>query len=394
MIAQTKYPIQILGQVATIERNSVDPAKIPDGTKYIGLENIDSKGRVIDVLAIDKNGVKSNKYIFTSKHILYGKLRPYLKKIALPKFDGICSTDILPILPSERLCRRYLFYCLRQQHLIDKAAALSSGVNLPRLSPRRLAEFPIPLPPLAEQKRIAAILDKADALRSKRREAIAKLDTLVQSVFLEMFGDPVTNPKGWEDKYKLGELSEIVSGITKGRKLNGQTTRTVSYLAVSNVQDKYLALDTVKRIEATESEINKYRLHSNDLLLTEGGDPDKLGRGSLWANQVDECIHQNHVFRVRLTSEIVHPVFLNWIVGSARGKRYFLRSAKQTTGIASINMTQLKSFPLLIPPFDIQAQFAKYVVAYSQKKKQQLLNLTLLENLFHSLQQRAFRGEL
>ena len=91
----------------------------------------------------------------------------------------------------------------------------------------------------------------------------------------------------------LAELADIGSGITKGRKLNGQATREVRYLAVANVQDRRLDLSYVKTIEATENEISRYRLQKGDLLLTEGGDPDKLGRGTLWASEIVEAIHQN-----------------------------------------------------------------------------------------------------
>src|SRR5260370_20248201 len=129
------------------------------------------------------------------------------------------------------------------------------------------------------------------------------------------------------------------SGNTKGRNINVSPVRTVPYLAVVNVQDRALDLRQLKTIAATEAEIQRYRLQKDDLLLTEGGDPDKLGRGTLWSGEIDECIHQNHIFRVRLTDSRFLPVFVNWVVGSERGKRYFLRSAKQTTGIASINLT-------------------------------------------------------
>lgn len=144
-----------------------------------------------------------------------------------------------------------------------------------------MSRVEIPLPPIAEQKRIAAILDKAEELRSLRRKSIEQLEAIVQSIFLEMFGDPVTNPKGWTSTVSLGEVADIASGITKGRKLNGQTTREVPYLAVVNVQDKTLNLSILKTIEASEDEINRYQLKRDDLLLTEGGGSDKLGRGTL-----------------------------------------------------------------------------------------------------------------
>ena len=132
----------------------------------------------------------------------------------------------------------------------------------------------------------------------------------------------------------------------------------------------------------------------DDLLLTEGGDPDKLGRGALWAGELPEAIHQNHVFRVRLKSADLNPVFLNWLVGSLRGKKYFLRAAKQTTGIASINMGQLKKFPLLLPPMAVQRAFANAIKATSAQTTAQRYALEHLDKLFSSIQDRAFRGEL
>ena len=263
-----------------------------------------------------------------------------------------------------------------------------------RVPANYLAEVDVPLPPLPEQRRIAAILDQAETLRTQRRAALAQLDSLTQSLFLDMFGDPVTNPKGWPDVLKLGEVADLVSGVTKGRNLEGKTTRELPYLAVANVQDKFLKLGAVKSIEATEEEISKYGIKRNDLLLTEGGDPDKLGRGTLWNDELPECIHQNHVFRVRLTSAQLTPLFLNWLVGSQRGKDYFLRSAKQTTGIASINMTQLRNFPLLVPPLPLQQTFATRVQAIEALKTQHRAALATQDALFASLQQRAFAGAL
>jgi type I restriction enzyme S subunit len=220
------------------------------------------------------------------------------------------------------------------------------------------------------------------------------LEPLYFSTFVDLFGDPISNPRSWPTDVLLGDVAEIVSGITKGRKLNGAQTRPVPYLAVVNVQDRALALKAVKVIEATEGEIARYRLRKNDLVLTEGGDPDKLGRGALWQDEIAECIHQNHIFRVRLLGNTVDPVFVNWLVGGPRGKAYFLKSAKQTTGIASINMMQLRSFPLMLPPLDLQRAFAARVAEIDKLKAYHRAHLAKLDALFASLQHRAFRGEL
>jgi type I restriction enzyme, S subunit len=308
---------------------------------------------------------------------------------------SVTVVDVCIIRPDARKHEaRWLMHCLNGPDCRSQIAGYATGTTRSRISRSNLGKIRIPLPPLPEQRRIAEILDKADALRAKRRAALAQLDTLTQSIFLEMFGDPATNPKGWPDSMLLGDAAEIVSGVTIGRKLDGRSTRTVRYLAVVNVQDRHLDLSVTKSTEATEDEIQRYRLKRNDLLLTEGGDPDKLGRGTLWGDELPECIHQNHVFRVRLRFEELTSLFLNWLVGSERGKRYFLRSAKQTTGIASINMTQLRAFPLLVPPLSLQIDFAKRVLAIDELRSAHRASLTDSNTLFASLQHRAFRGEL
>jgi type I restriction enzyme, S subunit len=293
---------------------------------------------------------------------------------------------------SGRFDNRFLHYVLSAGY--SRFQAQGVGSTFINISGELLSSFDVPLLPFDEQRRVAVVLDQADDLRRKRREALTRTERLAQSYFVELFGDPLTNPKRWPERMVLGQVAEIVSGVTKGRKLNGAPTRSVPYLAVANVQDKALVLDRIKWIDATEAEIRRFRLLRNDLLLTEGGDPDKLGRGTLWNEEIDECIHQNHVFRVRLTSPDLLPVFLNWLVGSERGKRYFLGAAKQTTGIASINMGQLRQFPLLIPAIEVQHAFASRVAEIDKLTAHHRTHLAKLDALFASLQHRAFRGEL
>ncbi len=305
-----------------------------------------------------------------------------------------CNQAVAIVRPTAQVERSYLRHWLESQSARSQMIGSTVTGTISNLSLTQLGELKVPLARLEEQRRIAAILDQAETLRTQRRQALAHLDTLTQSLFLEMFGDPVANDRGWPDSLTLGEVADMASGVTKGRNLEGKITRELPYLAVANVQDKSLRLDAIKSIGATEDEIQRYLLRKNDLLLTEGGDPDKLGRGTLWNDELPECIHQNHIFRVRLTTELLTPLFLNWLVGSPRGKKYFLRSAKQTTGIASINMTQLKGFPLLVPPLPLQQTFATRIQAIEALKATHRTALAQLDALFASLQQRAFAGEL
>lgn len=158
--------------------------------------------------------------------------------------------------------------------------------------------------------------------------------------------------------FPLGEVADIAAGITLGRKTKDTDLIEVPYLRVANVQDGHLRVDDLKTIAATRREIEKWTLKAGDLLLTEGGDLDKLGRGACWREQVPLCIHQNHIFRVRLPEDRYDPDFVSFQIGSPYGKLYFLAHAKKTTGIASINQRVLGNFPLISPPIEIQRQIA------------------------------------
>jgi type I restriction enzyme S subunit len=330
--------------------------------------------------------------------ILVSTVRPNLNGVARvpPALDGATASTGFCVLRPRRGCVEgsYLFQWVKTWSFIAAMIRAATGASYPAVSDRIVLESQLPLPPLPEQRRIAAVLDRAEALRAARRAALIQLDELTRAIFLEVFGDPVTNPRRWPESKTLGEVAEIVSGVTKGRKLNGIALREVPYLAVANVQDRALDLTVVKTIAATDGEIHRYRLKPNDLLLTEGGDPDKLGRGTLWRGELPECIHQNHIFRVRLTDASVEPLFLSWLLGSERGKKYFLRAAKQTTGIASINMTQLRSFPLFLPPLSVQQEFVRCASGVERLKAAHRASLAESDVLFASLQHRAFRGEL
>lgn len=366
------------------------PAEIPAGTNYIGLEHIERGGRIIGAEIIGSFKVSSAKFRFTSDHILFAKLRPNLGKIARPRTNGVCSTDILPMLPRPHVDKAYLAHFLSQPKMVKYAASRTTGINLPRLSPSELARFEIPLPPIQEQRRIAAILDCAASLVKRSGEAHHQLKLLPDTLFHNMFS------RGTWPSRPLSQLAEVTSGITKGRKVRSDIElHEVPYLAVSNVKDRYLQLDTVKTIGVTPSERTRFRLQHGDLLLTEGGDPDKLGRGTLWRDELPEAIYQNHIFRVRVKEfDLIDPDYLSWFTASRPARTYFLRAAKQTTGIASINKSQLGALPVAIPPRELQAHFVSRLSTLNSRERSIVNRRRRLEELFASLQARAFSGRL
>lgn len=251
----------------------------------------------------------------------------------------------------------YFWFALESK--ISELNNKGSGSTFKAISKSILEETEIPLPELEEQRKIAKILTGIENISFARQQQLAKLDELVKARFVEMFGDMLLNPMAWPE-VALETLADIVSGITKGRKVKEEALIEVPYMAVSNVKDGYIDWTTVKTILATEREIEQYRLFPDDVLMTEGGDPDKVGRGAIIKEPLENCIHQNHIFRVRLDKGKILPAFFAEYLQHQKAKRYFLGCAKQTTGIASINMKQLKELPVLLPSLNLQQRFDEF----------------------------------
>ncbi|HJB05939.1 MAG TPA: restriction endonuclease subunit S [Candidatus Merdibacter merdigallinarum] len=283
------------------------------------------------------------------------------------------------------------FFVHQVRSILMRAASAAHGATMKHLTKPVFDALPFYLPRLEEQRRIAAVLDKVTDLIAKRQAQLDKLDELVKSRFVEMFGDTVFNPMRWPS-FPLAEMADIVSGITKGRKTKEQNLTEVPYMAVSNVKDGYIDWKTVKTISATQAEINQYRLLPDDVLMTEGGDPDKLGRGAIIQSPLENCIHQNHVFRVRLNETKILPMYFAEFLQHQKAKQYFLRCAKQTTGIASINMTQLKGLPTLVPPIAVQQRFCEEVKQVTKVKATIQQDIDEFKKLKESLKQKYFGG--
>jgi len=171
-------------------------------------------------------------------------------------------------------------------------------------------------------------------------------------------------PKGWEKK-SLAHVAFVQTGLAKGPK-GIKDSVELPYLRVANVQDGYLDLTQIKTIKTDRSKVSRYSLQRGDVLMTEGGDFDKLGRGAVWNEQITPCLHQNHVFAVRPDPAVLMSEFLSMLTGSSYGKTYFLSCSKQSTNLASINSSQLKKFPVLLPPLPEQKAIAEVLSVWDR----------------------------
>lgn len=285
----------------------------------------------------------------------------------------------------------YLWFWLEESKI--ELAKKATGSTFKQVSRDDIESLEIPLPPLAEQKRIAAILDKADAIRRKRQEAIRLADELLRSVFLDMFGDPVTNPKGWEVK-PLSNVAQIQGGLQLTPKRDPYPLE-LPYLRVANVYSDKLVLDEIKYIKVTQEEAKRVALQKGDILVVEGhGNREEIGRTSVWDASITHCLHQNHLIRIRLDNNKVDPVFISAYLNSSGGRQQLFKFGKTTSGLNTISISNVKETSVLLPPIELQKQYESLVYKNKEIIRKNTEQLEEINKMFNSLVQRAFKGEL
>ena len=384
----------LLNDVAVIERDIVDPTAIVSGTKYVGLENIESGGRFVGVRAVDAGELASSKFAFTPQHLLYGKLRPYLAKIARPDFEGICSTDILPVRPGPDLDRAYLAWLLLTPEMLARASSLAAGANLPRLSPQVLLDLKIPLPPLPDQWRIAEILDKADALRAKRRAALAQLDTLTQSIFLDIHREAAKSQR-------VIPLAQIAAA-SRGAFVNGPFG---SDLLTQELQDEGVPVIYIRDIRdgeyrrVSKSCVSERKAHdlavctvtAGDVLVAKVGDPP--GIAAVYPAGNPPAVVTQDVIRIRVEREVASPEFVVGYLNSSIGKWKVAGITVEATR-ARFSLGEFKGLRIELPSVKLQHDYARRIAAVNEVRAAHRESLAELDALFASLQHRAFRGDL
>ncbi len=355
---------------------------------YVGLEHIRSKDFAFSELGLAGDSISTNG-VFRAGDTLFGKLRPRLRKSARANFEGYCSTDILVLRPNEPADAAFVSFVLRSDAIFSEAIRTEEGTKMPRCSWHSIKHLEVFYPQAAERRRIAEILSILDETIEQTEALIAKYQQIKVGLMQDLFTRGVTpdgrlrptraqaphlyleSPLGWIPKdwplVNLGTFAEIVSGVTLGVKSEPRAGITVPYLRVANVQDGYFDLGDIKTIKVDHSQFEKLRLKAGDVLMNEGGDFDKLGRGSVWYEEIDPCIHQNHVFRVRPRNGRLQSEFLAYWSQSEFGKRYFVLSSKQSTNLASINSSQLNRFPVVLPSNQEQTAIEVRVAAVSHR---------------------------
>lgn len=313
----------------------------------------------------------------------------YVGQVALVPAEltgaNITQTTARISVDPDKADNKFLFHYLSSPCFRSEITRYEKGSAQPGLNLSDVARLKVNRPSLQQQRRIAEILSTVDEAIEQTEALIAKYQQIKAGLMHDLFTRGVTPdghlrptreqaphlykessigliPKEWEVK-PLGVLAEIVSGVTLGAKSEISDEIGVPYLRVANVQDGYFDLKEVKTIRVSRLQFEKLQLKWGDVLMNEGGDFDKLGRGSVWQEEIKPCIHQNHVFRVRPKDDQLRSYFLAFWSQSEMGKKYFLLSSKQSTNLASINSTQLNRFPVALPSSCEQERIEIRIVA-------------------------------
>jgi type I restriction enzyme S subunit len=302
------------------------------------------------------------------------------------KHPCVTVVDVCIIRPNPReICNRWLMWMINSPQFKRQLDQYISGTTRQRISRKNLQKLKIPLPPLEEQRRIAAILDKADGVRRKRKEAIRLTEELLKSTFLEMFGDPVTNPKGWE-KIKLGNLCTIVRGGSP-RPINDYLGGSIPWIKIGDATegDDIYIHKTAEAIKPDGVKKSRY-LEPGSLIFANCG----VSLGFARILKIAGCIHDGWLAFSDLDKSI-NQIFLLKLLNSIT--EHFRAIAPAGTQ-PNLNTTIMKNFEIPVPPIDLQEKFAvvSHYLTDSIQKNSEMFKES--ENLFNSLLQRAFRGEL
>ncbi|WEI23298.1 restriction endonuclease subunit S [Acinetobacter bereziniae] len=338
-------------------------------------------------LAVEKSSAK----LVSKGSLLIAMYGATVGEVSQLAFDATTNQAICNIQPDENVCDvNYLYRFLEasKPYLLSRRV----GGGQPNISQGVIKDLEVPLPPLSEQRRIAAILDQADELRQKRQQAIEKLDHLLQATFIDMFGDPVSNPKGFEVK-KLSEQVDLIQIGPFGTQLHQEDyiENGIPLINPSHIKNgKIIPNHKLTVSQSKYEELTQYHLRLNDVLLGRRGE---MGRCAVVTeNEVGWLCGTGSLF-LRPNLEKINPFFLELLLSSDSIKRY-LENVSQGQTMANLNKTIVGSIPLISPSIEIQNKFFLIAEKIDKMKTELKSAKNQVNNLFSSLQNQAFNGTL
>lgn len=384
----TRVPLRA---VCRQDRTTVRPGERAD-LRYIGLESIEAGTGLLAQGDLSKtpDDPQANSFAFGPAHVLYGKLRPYLNKVLVPGFEGKCSTEIIPLLPSDDIDRRYLAYFLRSAATVSRISAKVAGARMPRADMDFVLGLELPLPPLAEQLRIVDLLARAEGIMNLRREAQAKAQAIIPALFLDMFGDPATNPRGWP----VVPLGQLLRAADYGSSTKASETGAgLPLIRMGNViYAGDLDLSSLKYVDLEPAKAVRYSLEAGDILFNRTNSKELVGKTGLWDGSI-HAVAASYFIRLRVNPQRAIPFYLWTFMNTHHMKRVLFETARGAIGQANINSRELKALSVPVPPLDIQACFEERGRAVQSIAAQQAEALKKAEATFQALSARAFGSE-
>ncbi len=299
------------------------------------------------------------------------------------------STMRFKTLDSEVLNLFFLKYFLQSRLFKDQLVKLITGSAQLNFGPSHIKKIQIPLPPLDVQQKIASILDAADTLRQKDKALLAKYDELTQALFLDMFGDPVSNPMGWEKVTIRDLILEAKYGTSDKASDQGK----YPYLRMNNITyNGYMDYSNLKFIDVADTDKEKYLVRNGDVIFNRTNSKELVGKTGIISSN-SEMIIAGYLIRMRTNSN-ANPYYIWRHLNSAWAKSRLLNMCKSIVGMANINAQELQNIEILKAPVELQNQFAHRIKAIELQKEQAKASLEKSEELFNSLLQKAFNGEL
>lgn len=352
---------------------------------FLPMENIGENGELDLSETRELDTVASGYTHFRDGDVIIAKITPCFENgkgalvRGLVNGVGFGTTELYVLRVKSQVIPEFIYYLTRSTNFRSPGIAMMQGAaGQKRVRTDFIADYPVSLPPTDEQRAIATFLDrqteKIDALIAKKRELIAALHEkrsaiISHAVTKGLNPDAPMKDSGieWVDSIpahwqvqRLKFVSDVRSGVAKGRKFEGVKTVELPYLRVANVQAGHIDLSDVAEIEVTVSEIERYSLKVGDVLMNEGGDYDKLGRGAVWQGQIEPCLHQNHVFAVRPYQQSL-SLWITTLTLAQYARFYFMINSKQSTNLASISSRNLSEFPVIMPPQSEREQILGYI---------------------------------
>ncbi len=353
-------PIVKLGEVAGEHKETCKGDK--GGLPVVGLEHLIPEDVNLTCWSEDQENTFTK--VFRQGHVLFGRRRAYLKKAAVAPFDGICSGDITVIEAIEdKLYPGLLPFIIQNDALFDFAVERSAGSLSPRVKWQHLQDYEFFLPEMEKQKELAALLWAIDRTKQAYKRLIIATDELVKSQFIEMFGDLLSNNKGWA-QFRLGDITTSRLGkMLDAKKQTGKHLHP--YLANVNVQWFRFDLSNLNQMDFDDADQIEFELKPRDLLVCEGGE---IGRCAIWNGEMQGCYYQKALHRVRCNETIIIPEYLSHLFYYHSQANGFSDIAGNKVTIAHLPGEKLKAMQVMVPPLELQKQFASFIQQTDKSK--------------------------